>query len=136
MTKRKTKQREVILEVLTQASRPLTRTELHQETLARLPGIGFATVSRAVNDLLAQQELVHLQYPGQPNRYEIAADIEHPHILCIRCQKIFDLPEGMPELSLPKVKGFKVGGYEVLYFGECTKRKTCPHHPATEAKNS
>ncbi|MCH8474128.1 MAG: transcriptional repressor [Opitutales bacterium] len=136
MTKRKTKQREVILEVLTQASRPLSRAELHQETLAQLPGIGFATVSRAVNDLLEQKELVQLQYPGQINRYEIASDTEHPHLLCVRCQKIFDLPEGMPELTLPKVKGFKIGGYEVLYFGQCTQRKTCPHGPNGQTRDS
>lgn len=107
------------MQVLRTAERPVTRAELQERAKKILPGIGFATVSRAVNDLLGERALVSLRYPGQPTRYEQRSQKEHPHLLCYRCQCIVDLDVAMPEISLPEVPGAKVTGYEVLFFGEC-----------------
>ena len=132
MTERKTKQREAILDVLSETKRPLSRAEIHQLASEKQPGLGFATVSRAVNSLLAEARIVRLLYPGQQTRFELASDKEHPHLLCTDCQKIFDLPREIPVVELPVLPDFKVGGYEVLFFGQCKKGRGCPHHPASE----
>ncbi len=83
-----------------------------------MPSIGFATVSRAVNELLEAQELLALQYPGQPTRYERPAEREHPHLLSHRTNRIHDLDIPMPVVKIPKIPGVKITGYEVLFFGE------------------
>lgn len=110
---------EVVLQLLETATRPLTRKELHEQALQILPGIGFATVSRLVSQLLKEHTLVSLQYPGQTTRYEMPSGREHPHLLCSRCGKIYDLPLKMPDISLPGGESFVITGYEVLYFGHC-----------------
>lgn len=118
MAERRTKQRSVIESILKTSGRPLTRGELWEEARSRMPSIGFATVSRAVNELLEAQELLALQYPGQPTRYERPAEREHPHLLSHRTNRIHDLDIPMPVVKIPKIPGVKITGYEVLFFGE------------------
>mgnify|MGYP002396520239 CR=1 FL=1 len=118
MAERRTKQREVIEKIISTTKRPLTRNELWQEAQGMMPSIGFATVSRAVNEMLAGNDLIALQYPGQPTRYELPATREHPHLLSHRTRRIHDLDIPMPQVKIPEVPGVKITGYEVLFFGE------------------
>jgi len=118
MVERRTKQRSVIEKIIRTTTRPLTRKELWEAARKDMPSLGFATVSRAVNDLLAENELIALQYPGQPTRYEPPATREHPHLLSHRTQQIHDLDIPMPHVKLPDIPGVKITGYEVLFFGE------------------
>lgn len=118
MAERRTKQRVVIERIIDATDRPLTRTEIWEISRGEMPSIGFATVSRAVNDLLKENRLLSLQYPGQPTRYEKPAAKEHPHLLCHRTGRIHDLDIPMPTVKIPSVPGVKITGYEVLFFGE------------------
>ena len=118
MAERRTKQREIIEAIIESVGRPLTRAELWDESKKNLPSIGFATVSRAVNDLLKEGYLLSLQYPGQPTRYEKVAEKEHPHLLSHSTNQIHDLDIPMPQVAIPKIPGIKITGYEVLFFGE------------------
>src|SRR5690625_2543887 len=122
MRQRRTERREVIVSVLETAGRPLTRNELWEAARERLPTIGFATVSRAVNALEEERYLVRLQYPGQPVRYEKNTSEEHPHFICNHCNRIFDLDCPMPAVAAPNLDGITITGHEVLFFGTC---KTC-----------
>lgn len=114
-----TRQRQAILEVLREAGRPLTFEEILQAGRQKIERLGPATVNRHLRDMAENFEVVGLQYPGQPKRYELPADKEHPHFICRACNKVFDLPVAMrvPEVEVPA--GFQVMGGEVLYSGFC-----------------
>ncbi|MEM0964679.1 MAG: transcriptional repressor [Verrucomicrobiota bacterium] len=118
MQQRNTKQRAVIESIIETTARPLTRAEIWEEAKKPLPSVGFATVSRAVNDFLAEGRLIALRYPGQPTRYEKLTNKEHPHLLSHKDGKIYDLDLPMPEVKIPKIPGVTITGYEVLFFGE------------------
>ena len=114
-----TQQREVILSVLKEAGRPITREEVLSLGRQKIPRLGSATVNRAIRDMTDTFQIIGVQFPGQPQRYELPAESEHPHFICRGCDKVFDLPVAM---QLPKVhapKGFVVTGGEVVYFGQC-----------------
>lgn len=120
-----TKQREAIVSVLHAAGRPLTRDEILKIGREQLPRLGSATVDRAIRQMTEQYHIIGVQFPGQPKRYELPADTEHPHFICRDCERVFDLPIMMklPEIKAPK--GFDVTGGEVIYSGicpECGKR--------------
>ena len=100
------------------ADRPLTRNEIWEKAKECQSTIGFATVSRAVNDFLAEGRLIAVRYPGQPTRYEKRTEKEHPHMLSSKDNQIYDLDVPMPEVKIPKVPGVRITGYEVLFFGE------------------
>lgn len=114
-----TKQREAIFGVLREAGRPLTREEILRLGRRKIERLGSATVDRTIREMSEQFLLIGLEYPGQPKRYELPADAEHPHFVCRECERVFDLPVVMkvPEIKAPK--GFQVTGGEVIYSGIC-----------------
>jgi Fur family ferric uptake transcriptional regulator len=114
-----TQQRAVILSVLQTAARPLTREEILALGRRQIPRLGSATVNRAIREMTATFQVVGVEFPGQPRRYELPAASEHPHFICRSCNKVFDLPVAMqlPEVHAPK--GFVVTGGEVIYSGTC-----------------
>lgn len=114
-----TKQRQVIIDVLRGARRPLTREEILKYSRRHIQRLGSATVDRAIREMTEAFLIVGVHFPGQPRRYELPADAEHPHFICRSCERVFDLPVVMrlPELKAPT--GFKVTGGEVIYSGIC-----------------
>lgn len=114
-----TRQREVILEVLNEAGRPLTREEILAAGRKLLPRLGSATVDRAIRDMTENFQIIGVEFPGQPKRFELPAQHEHPHFICRICNRVFDIPV---QMQLPKVKapqGFLVTGGEIIYSGTC-----------------
>ena len=114
-----TQQREVILSVLKEAARPLTREEILSLGRQQIPRLGSATVNRAIREMAAAFQVIGVEFPGQPRRYELPAESEHPHFICRRCDRVFDLPVAMqlPQVHAPK--GFVVTGGEIVYAGIC-----------------
>lgn len=114
-----TKQRDVIFGVLRDAGRPLTREEILKLGRKKLNRLGSATVDRAIREMTEAHLILGVQFPGQPKRYELPADTEHPHFVCRECERVFDLPVIMklPEIKAPR--GFEVTGGEVIYSGVC-----------------
>ena len=114
-----TRQREAVDQVLKEAGRPLTRDEILREGRMIVERLGPATVDRHIREMTESFQLIGLEYPGQPKRYELPAEREHPHFLCRECNRVFDLPVVMrlPEIKAPS--GFLVTGGEVVYSGTC-----------------
>ncbi|MEM1222750.1 MAG: transcriptional repressor [Verrucomicrobiota bacterium] len=114
-----TRQREAILEVIEEAARPVTRDEILKFGRLKVPRLGPATVDRTIRELTKNFQIIGVEFPGQPKRYELPADGEHPHFICRQCNRVFDLPVSM---RLPRIKvpiGFEVTGGEVIYSGTC-----------------
>lgn len=107
--------------ILEEAGRPLTREEILNQGRTELPRLGSATVDRFIKQMCENFELVGLSFPGQPTRFELPADKEHPHFICRVCEKVFDLdiPMRLPKVTLPE--GFYLSGGEVVYSGTCPK---------------
>lgn len=116
-----TEQREVILSVLKETDRPLTREEILTHGRERLPRLGIATVNRAIREMTENFEIVGIEYPGQPRRYELPVEREHPHFICRMCDRVFDLPVSMQLPSIEIPKGFVVTGGEIVYSGRCAE---------------
>ena len=116
-----TKQKSIINRILKNTERPLSRDEILVKGREYLPRLGSATVDRFIKQMCENFELVGLSFPGQPTRYELPAEKEHPHFICRACEKVFDLdiPMRLPKVTLPD--GFKLSGGEVVYSGNCPK---------------
>ena len=118
--KRNTKQGEVILSVIQSAGRPLTPLEVHELAVNKIPRLGIATTYRHLRSLTESNQVVGVDYPGQPTRYEWADGKDKVHFACRSCDKLYALEDTMedtPPVQAPK--GFKVQGFEVMLYGLC-----------------
>ncbi len=116
-----TRQKQLISKILSQAVRPLSKREIISIGRKSIPKLGSSTVDRAIKSMQEKAELVGVSFPGQPIRYELISDKEHPHFICRVCEKVYDLdiPMILPKVNLPQ--GFKLFGGEVVYSGICPK---------------
>ena len=120
--KRNTKQGEVVLEVMRSAGRPLTPLEIHQRAIRKIPRLGIATTYRHLKALSENNQVVGVDYPGQPPRYEWADGQDKVHFACRSCDKLFALDDTTEDIPpAPAPKGFKVQGFEVMLYGTCPK---------------
>jgi Fur family ferric uptake transcriptional regulator len=118
--KRNTKQGEIILSVIRTADRPLTPLEIHELAKKKISRLGIATTYRHLKLLTESNQVVGVDYPGQPPRYEWADGKDKVHFACRSCDKLFaleDTTEDTPPAKAPK--GFKVQGFEVMLYGMC-----------------
>ena len=113
--KRNTRQGNVILSAIKSAGRPLTPLEIHKLAIKKIPSLGIATTYRHLRTLSETNQVVGVDYPGQPPRYEWADGKDKVHFACRNCDKLFaleDTTEDTPPAKAPK--GFKVQGFEAL----------------------
>lgn len=117
---RNTRQREALMRVIRESSRPLTPPEIYELARVHYPKLGLRTVYRHIRDLLDSREIMGIDYPGQPVRYEVVDSRgSRPHLICRECRKVFDLPVDEPSIVYPKLQDFVIEGHEVIYFGRC-----------------
>lgn len=121
VVRRKTMQRDVVLQVLTEAGRPLSPQEIFQAAKTEVPSLGIATVYRNIKTLLENGTLQPVELPGVAQRYEIAGKHHHHHFHCNSCGKVYEI-EGcsMKEehhLNLPA--NFEVEDHVVVLYGRC-----------------
>jgi Fur family ferric uptake transcriptional regulator len=119
VSERNTRQREAIREAFSQAQRPLSPQEAHGLAQAAVPQLGIATVYRCISRLTADGELVAVELPGLPPRYELAGLAHHHHFHCEECGRVYDLPgcPGNIERLIPK--GFRLERHELVLYGQC-----------------
>jgi Fur family ferric uptake transcriptional regulator len=110
----------MVEQVMQSAGRPLTPMEIHELASTQISRLGIATTYRHIRKLVKEQQVVGVDYPGQPPRYEWADGQDKVHFSCRSCEKLFalkDTTEDFPPARAPD--GFRVQGFEVMLYGIC-----------------
>ena len=116
---RKTSQRTAIRAAIEEADRPLSPQEILVQAQAEAPGLGIATVYRAIKALLDEEWLHVVELPGAPSRYEVAGKRHHHHFHCRRCDGVFEVNGCPGDLKKLAPRGFRVEAHEVILYGVC-----------------
>src|SRR5436190_9959700 len=119
MPERKTQQRDAIRLVLAEADRPLSPQEVLKTARRKSPGLGIATVYRALKSLSDEGFLVPVDLPGEASRFELAGKKHHHHFHCRDCGRAFDLEGCVPAVQKLAPEGFQVEDHEVVLYGLC-----------------
>jgi len=121
--RRKTRQRQVILEELQAVKSHPTAVELHEIVRQRLPKVSLGTIYRNL-DLLARMGLIEkLEHAGGEARFD-ANTAEHDHLRCVCCGRIDDLMTPPLELVCPEdhdLRGYQVLGRRLEFIGICPR---------------
>ena len=97
----------------------MTPQELLEAASVESPGLGLATVYRALKKLVEAGEVRKVEVAGVPPHYEMEKEKHHHFFVCEGCCKMFDL-EGCPggfQKLLPQ--GFTMNSHEVIIYGTC-----------------
>jgi Fur family ferric uptake transcriptional regulator len=129
--KRTTPQRNAIYRALAGSGRPLSVNEIHKLARDKSGGLGIATVYRNLKLLQSEGEIVAVDLPGHPPRWELARERHHHHFLCLSCDKLFEVP-GCPEgLKRLLPQGYTLEEHDILLRGRCD---ACMRREASEHK--
>jgi len=120
MVSRRTDQQTAIRAFIQEVDRPVRVDEIMQGAGESVPGIGSATVYRAVKAGLQAGWLVEVHLPGdRRTAYEMAGKDHHHHFECNNCGKVYDV-EGCPgHLSKLIPSGFVMEDHELVLYGRC-----------------
>jgi Fur family ferric uptake transcriptional regulator len=121
MTRRNTKQRQVILEELRRLTSHPSAATLHEIVRRRLPKISLGTVYRNL-ELLAQSGLIRKLDLGSGEARFDGIVTPHYHIRCVKCGRVTDAHD--PDVNIaygedPSAEGFHVLGHQLEFVGIC-----------------
>ena len=123
---RNTRQRSALLDALAQSGQTLSPQEICDLAQRAVPRLSLSTVYRQLKQLLEDGEVVRVDLPGQPTRYEAICELasdeaahHHHHFHCNDCGRVYPIhacPGHMEEL-VPR--GFKVQRHDLTLHGQC-----------------
>lgn len=124
------RQRELILKVLKEACTHPTADEIYSALKKDLPNISLATVYRNLNQLVLNGEIKKIE------NLETCAHFDHNihkhhHFICIKCNKIYDIPQEVSqdiEKKVSSLTGLQVTGHNISFQGICN---ACQHKKTT-----
>jgi Fur family transcriptional regulator, ferric uptake regulator len=118
--------RTAVIEVLETQECCLAPAEIHERVRAQRPGVGIASVYRAL-DTLTELGLVHrLELGGGSAQYEPAAPggDHHHHLVCGDCGKVEAFSDDRLEdviENVSKSAAFRVDEHDVVLRGRCDR---------------
>jgi Fur family ferric uptake transcriptional regulator len=113
--------RSAVIEVLAEQRCCLAVPEIHERVKSVRPGVGIASVYRAL-ETLTQLGLLHrLDLGGGSAHYEPAAD-HHHHLVCGECGKVEAFSDDRLENVIDNVSrasAFRIDDHDVVLRGRC-----------------
>ena len=119
---RLTEPRRAVAEMIAGREGHFTAAELVDEARTLHPGLGRATVFRAL-DLFASLNLVErVDLPAGDHAYVACEQAHHHHAICTRCGRSLDVDDtGLAEVlaDIGRRSGFRVSAHRLELFGLC-----------------
>jgi Fur family ferric uptake transcriptional regulator len=118
---RRTRQRQVVLEVVRSTMDHPTADWIHRQARRRLPRIGLGTVYRNLNQLAAEGVIREIHAGGHPARFDGNTG-RHYHIRCLGCGRVNDLPMSVDtrlEEEAARAMSYRILGHHVEVLGLC-----------------
>ena len=117
-----TKQRLLIHQIICRSPMHLSAEEIYFEAKQLCPSIAVGTVYRNLNLMSDEGEIMKIESPGQPVRYDKNV-IPHEHFFCTECGRLFDLNlTGIKEF-ISSQTGMDVEGYSLSVRCRCADCK-------------
>lgn len=117
-----TKQREVVLQVITNADSHLTANEVFVNAKELLPSISFATVYNSLRFLKEAGHIAEIQFGNGASRFDRMTH-RHDHAICTKCSKLVDIEMEHPAELVERAASYSNFKPESLEF---TLRGLCP----------
>lgn len=118
---RKTRQRQVILDVLKTTSSHPSADWIYEEVRKTIPKISLGTVYRNLKLLKEKGEILRLQYGYSRSRFDGTSE-NHYHFTCRKCDRVYDMKEPLKrdiERDMAEKLGFVITHHSMEFYGIC-----------------
>lgn len=118
---RRTKQRQLVLEVVQTSDDHPTAAQVYQRVRRRYPGIAYATIYNALRWWVERGELREFTFGDAAARYD-RNRARHDHAICTCCGRLIDVEVRLPRRILDDVRrrtGVQVATHHVQFVGVC-----------------
>lgn len=117
-----TPQRLAVYDMLAHTTEHPTAEMIYNKVKEKYPTMSFATVYKSV-EIFSKLHIIQVLNTGEDSfRYD-ANVMEHPHIRCMKCGKVCDVPhldaKKAIEDKVAKETGFTVQGHQFYFYGLC-----------------
>ena len=118
---RHTRQRDAILQAISEAKGPVSIQQILERAQRALGSLGIATVYRTLNLLLESKRIQTVILPDGQTCYERSGLGHHDHFQCRRCKNVYDLEVCPLHLARGTIipGGFMVEDHEMTLYGLC-----------------
>jgi len=119
-----TEQREIVLNVLINATDHLSAEEVYNDIkkIYKESNIGIATVYRALSFLEEVNLITSIAFGADGKKYESNAKAHHDHLICTSCGKIIEFMDNEIEKRQDKIakkNNFKIVSHSMQLYGVC-----------------
>ena len=118
---RNTIQRDLVLEIINNSSNHLTAEDIFEIARITIPNISLNTVYRNLNILVDSQKIRKIKTFDGKDHYDKLH--KHNHFICLKCKKIFDVPETFNLNYKIIPDDFEIVNYDITYSGYCNECK-------------
>lgn len=121
-----TKQRQIILNILTTSKAPQTAEDIYMKAIIVSPNIAKTTVYRNIDSLFSNGIISRYRFDKDKYSYELNTNVHTHYLLCKKCGELTSLkkcPILDLENSILKDTGFNVTNHSIELFGFCKKCK-------------
>lgn len=113
-----TKQKSLVLEVVTATCSHMTAEEIYIAAKAKMPQIAMGTVYRNLAQLVSEGTVRKIEIPNAPDRYDGCTEC-HEHLCCEKCGKVSDIWCGDLKGAIELATGKKLSSYTLTLRGVC-----------------
>lgn len=113
-----TKQRELILGILSQSDRHLTADEIFFLAKLKMPTIAMATVYNNLNSMNEAGLIHRLRIDGGADRFSAVAE-PHDHLVCDECGRVTDIRLPKLKADLEKQLHAEIDSYDLVIHTLC-----------------
>jgi Fur family peroxide stress response transcriptional regulator len=117
-----TPQRLAVLKILASSDNHPSVDQIFQKVAKTFPTTSLATVYKTVSLLKEINQVLELGFPVGSNRYDGNKPHPHPHLICMKCEKIIDPDlESLAHVTeeLAADTGFRIVSHRLDFFGIC-----------------
>ena len=145
---RHTRQRQAVVDALARSGQALSPQDLLEQAKAAVPSLNLSTVYRQIKGLQDAGQIVRVELPGQPPRFEIAANEKasapavhehgahekshhahaphadaapqhHHHFHCTACDRVYPIHACPGPMNNLAPPGFEVQHHDLTLRGRC-----------------
>jgi len=117
-----TPQRLAVVRILAASAGHPSVERVYETVRREFPTTSIATIYKTVHLLKQINEVLELGFPDGSNRYDGNKPFPHPHVICVRCQKIIDPDlESLKDMTaeVANETGFDILTHRLDFFGIC-----------------